>query len=51
MALDESRLAFIGGGHITSIIIDNLVRAEKVYTHGLIVSDPDKKITTALQQV
>ena len=43
MALDERRLAFIGGGHITTIIIDNLVRAEKVYTHRLIVSDPDQK--------
>jgi hypothetical protein len=42
MALDERRLAFIGGGHITTIIIDNLVRAEKAYTHRLIVSDPDK---------
>ena len=43
MALDERRLAFIGGGHITNIIIDNLVKAEKVYTQRLIVSDPDKK--------
>ena len=43
MALDERRLAFIGGGHITTIIIDNLVRSEKVYTHRLIVSDIDPK--------
>jgi pyrroline-5-carboxylate reductase len=43
MSLDERRLAFIGGGHITNIIIDNLVKAEKVYTQRLIVSDPDKK--------
>ena len=43
MALDERRLAFIGGGHITNILIDNLVKAEKVYTQRLIVSDPDKK--------
>lgn len=42
MALEERRLAFIGGGHITNIIIDNLVKAEKVYTQRLIVSDPDK---------
>ena len=27
MALDERRLAFIGGGHITNIIIENLVKA------------------------
>jgi pyrroline-5-carboxylate reductase len=42
MALDERKLAFIGAGHITGIIVDNLVRAEKVYTHRLIASDPDK---------
>ena len=43
MALDERKLAFIGGGHITRVIIENLVGKEKVYTHRLIVSDPDKK--------
>jgi pyrroline-5-carboxylate reductase len=43
MALEERRLAFIGAGHITSIIIDNLVKNEKVYSHRLIVSDPDSK--------
>ena len=43
MALDERKLAFIGAGHITNVIVDNLVRAEKVYTHRLIASDPDKK--------
>ena len=42
MALDERKLAFIGAGHITNIILDNLVKAEKVYTHRLIASDPDK---------
>ena len=42
MALDERKLAFIGAGHITHVIVDNLVRAEKVYTHRLIASDPDK---------
>ena len=42
MALDERKLAFIGAGHITNVIVDNLVRAEKVYTHRLIASDPDK---------
>jgi len=30
MALDERKLAFIGAGHITNIILDNLVKAEKV---------------------
>ena len=42
MALDERKLAFIGAGHITNVIVDNLVGAEKVYTHRLIASDPDK---------
>ena len=42
MALDERKLAFIGAGHITNVIVDNLVNAEKVYTHRLIASDPDK---------
>ncbi len=42
MAIDERKLAFIGAGHITNVIVDNLVRAEKVYTHRLIASDPDK---------
>ncbi len=42
MALDERKLAFIGAGHITNVIVDNLVSAEKVYTHRLIASDPDK---------
>ncbi len=42
MALDERRLAFIGAGHITNIILDNLVKAEKLHTHRLIASDPEK---------
>ncbi len=42
MAIDERKLAFIGAGQITHVIVDNLVRAEKVYTHRLIASDPDK---------
>lgn len=42
MALDERRLAFIGAGHITNIILDNLVKAEKLHPHRLIASDPEK---------
>jgi pyrroline-5-carboxylate reductase len=42
MALDERKLAFIGAGHITNVIVENLINAEKVYTHRLIASDPDK---------
>ena len=48
MALDERKLAFIGAGHITNVIVENLVKAEKVYTHRLIASDPD---TNKLQQL
>jgi pyrroline-5-carboxylate reductase len=42
MALDERRLAFIGAGHITNIILESLARAEKIPIHRVIVSDPDK---------
>ncbi|UCE52768.1 MAG: pyrroline-5-carboxylate reductase [Desulfobacterales bacterium] len=42
MALDERRLAFIGAGHITNIILDNLVKAEKLHTRRVIASDPVK---------
>ena len=42
MALKERRLAFIGAGHITNIILDNLVKAEKLATHRVIASDPRK---------
>ncbi len=42
MALDERRIAFIGAGHITNIILDNLVKAEKLSDHLLIASDPDR---------
>jgi len=42
MALDERRIAFIGAGHITNIILDNVVKAEKISSHLLTASDPDK---------
>jgi len=42
MALDERRLAFIGAGHITNIILDSLARAEKLPSHRVIASDPEK---------
>ena len=42
MALDKRKIAFIGAGHITNIILDNLVKAEKLSPHLLIASDPDK---------
>ena len=31
MALDEKTIAFIGAGHITSILLNNLVKAGKLW--------------------
>jgi pyrroline-5-carboxylate reductase len=42
MALQERRVAFIGAGHITTIILDNLIKTGTVSPHNLIASDPDK---------
>jgi pyrroline-5-carboxylate reductase len=42
MALVEKTIAFIGAGHITSILLDNLVKAGKIQAHRLFASDPDK---------
>jgi pyrroline-5-carboxylate reductase len=42
MALNNRKIAFIGAGHITNILLDNLVKAEKISSHLPIVSDPDK---------
>jgi pyrroline-5-carboxylate reductase len=48
MALNERKVAFIGAGHITNIILDNLAKTEKIPSNSLIVSDPDK---SKLQQL
>jgi len=42
MALGEKTIAFIGAGHITSILLNNLVKAGNLQAHRLVVSDPDK---------
>ncbi|MCP4367155.1 MAG: pyrroline-5-carboxylate reductase [Deltaproteobacteria bacterium] len=42
MALNNRKIAFIGAGHITNILLDNLTRAKKISSHLPIVSDPDK---------
>jgi len=42
MALKERRVAFIGAGHITRIIVDNLIATGTVSSRNLIASDPDK---------
>jgi len=42
MTLDEKTIAFIGAGHITSILLNNLLKAGNLQAHRLVVSDPDK---------
>lgn len=41
MALNDRKIAFIGAGHITNILLDKLVKAKKISSHLPIVSDPD----------
>ena len=48
MALDHTQIAFIGGGHITEIIIDNLTGTELISPEQLIVSDPTRARLEAL---
>ena len=43
MSLKDRSMAFIGGGHITEIIISNLTKTDNVVSRRLIVSDPVKK--------
>jgi pyrroline-5-carboxylate reductase len=40
MALKDQTIAFIGGGHITEIIVSNLTKTDSVVPRRLIVSDP-----------
>ena len=50
MALKQRTIAFIGGGHITSIIIENLTRSKKTVGSQLVVSDPDPRKLESLQK-
>jgi len=50
MALKNRKIAFIGGGHITEIILGNLTRTEILLPDQLIVSDPNKKRLEALHE-
>ncbi|MGB5751154.1 MAG: pyrroline-5-carboxylate reductase [Desulfobacterales bacterium] len=43
MALNDRSIAFIGGGHITEIILANLTKSDNVVPERLIVSDPVKE--------
>ncbi len=49
MTLKQRKIAFIGGGHITKIIVENLIRTETAIPEQLIVSDPNKKRLETLQ--
>ena len=50
MALKKRTIAFIGGGHITSIILENLTQSGKIAESQLIVSDPDLQKRESLQK-
>jgi pyrroline-5-carboxylate reductase len=50
MALKQRTLAFIGGGHITSIILENLIRSGKTAASQLVVSDPDLQKLESLKK-
>jgi methylmalonyl-CoA mutase cobalamin-binding subunit len=43
MSLKNRTIAFIGGGHITEIIVSNLTKTDKIDPQRLIVSDPVKE--------
>jgi pyrroline-5-carboxylate reductase len=49
MSLKDRHIAFIGGGHITEIIVANLAKTAGVVPRRLIVSDPIKDKMKTLQ--
>ncbi len=49
MSLKNRRIAFIGAGHITEIIVSNLAKAENIIPQHLIVSDPIEEKPAKLQ--
>ncbi len=50
MAIINKKIAFIGSGHITELIIDNLVKHKLVSGSQLIASDPKKERLILLHQ-
>ena len=50
MSLKDKKIAFIGGGHITEILIDNMTRTQTVRPDQLLVSDPDATRQNILSQ-
>ena len=49
MAQQDCTIAFIGGGHITTIIVENLIQLKKTAGRQLVVSDPDPQKLEMLQ--
>ena len=43
MSIKNRKIAFIGGGHITEIILGNLAESKLVSSKNLIASDPDSR--------
>lgn len=50
MMLKDKTLAFIGGGHITEILVGNLIRTHTVSAHQLLISDPNRERLQALRE-
>jgi pyrroline-5-carboxylate reductase len=50
MTLKQRTIAFIGGGHITHIILENLTGSGKTTASQLVVSDPDLQKLASLQK-
>ena len=50
MTLKQRTIAFIGGGHITGIILENLTRSGKTDPRRLVVNDPDLQKLESLQK-
>jgi len=50
MGLKDRRIAFIGGGHISEIIVANLTKTDRVVPRRLIVSDPIKEKRNHLKE-
>ena len=50
MELKDRRIAFIGGGHISEIIVANLTKTDRVVPRRLIVSDPIKEKRNHLKE-
>ena len=51
MTLKNHAIAFIGGGHITEIILSNLTKTDKIDPQRLVVSDPVKEKGQYLKKV